>query len=515
MRVVAIAVALLVAIAVTYALLSLAIGLATDPALAGDDGELTEEPVPLAAGIGLPALTDVTADWGLSDWRTRGENRLRGGVALGDLDSDGRLDVVAAGGSLIAYLNRGQSFERVVAPLSGDAVAVSVADVDADGLVDVLVGMRYSSAAIVWGGDWLDPEQAEVTRLGGDEAFTLALVAADLATNAEGLLDLVQLDYDSFDSIWTQTSRREFRSTELPNSDRQSMALGLGDVDDDGLTDVWVTRDVGWVTGADSVYSRRGDATGRFSDIAKELGADLEIDGMGVTMADLDLDGDVDTYISDLGDNELLLKSGDRYEKAVDRGVAHIRPLGAGDDLISSSWTSGVTDINHDGLLDLVVVHGGFAGRMVPNKIEGSSIADAEAPSILLSNGDGTYTDVWPDLGLDFAGLSRGMALGDLDGDGDSDIVVINHGGPMYVLRNDTPGPVRAIEVTGCSGARLDIAVAGGPDAVTVLPAFGFLSSHAPAVAIGGAVESVALNGQVQSLPSTGLPVEGTVELSC
>lgn len=515
-RLVAIVVALMAAFAITYGLISLVIGLIDDPALAGEDGEVTEQAVPLAAGVSLPVMTDVTSQWGLDDWRTRGENRLRGGVALGDLDNDGRLDIVAAGGAVIAYLNRGDSFERVVGPVSGDAISVTLADVDVDGFVDVMIGMRYSSAAVIWGGDWDDPDQAEVTRLGGDDAFTTALVARDAGGNS-GRMHLVQLDYDSFDVVWSQSAPRRFEANELPNSDRQSMALALADVDGDGRSNIWVTRDVGWATGADSVYSEiySEASNAAFTDIARDLDADLELDGMGVTIADFDLDGQLDAYIGDLGDNEMLLGSDGRFEKSSDLGLAHIRPIGAADELISSSWSSGMTDINHDGLLDLVVVHGGFAGAMVPNKIEGSRIVDDENPSIFLSNGDGTYSDVWPELGLDVAGLSRGMALGDLDGDGDSDIVIINHSGPMIVLRNDTPGPVTSVEASGCSGARVDVKTINGTTATTVLPAFGFLSSHAAAVSVGGQIESIMLDGIEQAVLSPSDASSSTIQLAC
>lgn len=497
-RVVALVVALAVAIAVTYALLTLAIRFFDDPALAGEDGELTEVPAGLADGVPMPQFTDVTELWGLDGWQTRGENRLRGGVALGDLDGDGRLDMIAAGGSLVAYLNRGNTFERVVGPRIGDAISVTLADVDDDGFVDTLVGSRYSQAAIVWGGNWApsgaspDPD-FEITAIGSVDAFTTGLLAGHL--NGDASMDLVQLDYDSFDVLWEQSSNREFRAVELPNSDRQSMTAALADVDDDGLTDIWVTRDVGWVTGADSVYSRQGDATGRYRDIARDLGADLEIDGMGVTVADFDLDGQLDVYLSDLGDNELLVGAGDRFEKSSTHGMAHIRPTNAADDIISSSWTSGATDINHDGLLDLVVVHGGFASAMVPNKIEGSTIADGEPPTIFVSNGDGTYADVWPDLGIDWSGLSRGMALGDLDGDGDSDIVTMNHGGGMFVLRNDTPGPVANIKLNGCSSLRADVTTTDARTITTVAPGFGFLSGHAPEFAVGGELIDVRTSG--------------------
>jgi hypothetical protein len=71
------------------------------------------------------------------------------------------------------------------------------------------------------------------------------------------------------------------------------------------------------------------------------MGVALEIDGMGVTVADLTGDGTLDAYVSDVGENEFLAGGDARFTPWVDSGAARIRPPGTGDTIVSSSWGSG------------------------------------------------------------------------------------------------------------------------------------------------------------------------------
>lgn len=446
----------------------------------GDPGVLEEDPIVRPDDLVVPDLVDMTAEWGLRTWRTEGEAPLRGGATLHDLDSDGDLDLVVAGGSIGLYEWTGTSFEARPALNVGDAVAVFVGDVDADGVVDLLVGTA-DGATVVWGGSWFD-ETSERLDLPASGLIT-AVIPLDLGT---GRTELLVLGYGGTepapDLLLAMDGRRVASVTTLPNGSRKSMVAEIADVDADGLADIWIGRDVGWASGADSVYSRQGDVDGPWVDIAVEIGAALEIDAMGLTIADITGDGRLDAYLSDLGDNELLAGSASGFEKVIDVGAARIRAATADDNEISSSWASGAVDLNLDGRLDLVVANGGFGEQSIQNKIVNTFIIEDDPPAILLGLSDGTFYDAWPDLGLGWVGRSRGLALGDIDADGDTDIIIVDHGGRIHALRNDVVGTEAGFTVPpGCLAQGRTASLSGNGQALLVHQQ-SFLGAHAPEI---------------------------------
>ncbi len=448
----------------------------------GDPGELSEPVAVRPDGLKVPAITDATAEWGLDGWLTEGDNPLRGGATLHDLDGDGDLDLVVAGGTLGIYEWTGTSFRSRPAAEVGDAISVFAGDLDRDGVVDLLVGTT-DGAAVVWGGSWFGPASEQLDL--GASGLVTGAIPLDLGTGSPQVLVLGYGGVDAEPDLLLSFQARTVQSSvELPNSARKSMVAEIADVDDDGLADIWVGRDVGWLAGADSIYSRRGDPTGPWVDIAVELGAASAVDAMGLTLADLVGDSRLDAYISDLGDNELLERTNLGFEKVTGVGAARIRPDFAADGEISSSWASGAVDLNLDGELDLVVANGGFGELSVENKVINTTIVEDDPPAILLGLGDGTFYDVWPELGLQWRGRSRGMALGDIDGDGDTDIVVVDYQGGIHALRNEIGGSGERQPVPStCLAAGVEVSIGG---AGVLAHQQSFLGAHAP-VSLPGA----------------------------
>lgn len=341
-----------------------------------DPGELTEPELTLPPDVPTTRFVDATDAWQLARVDVGGEvDAPAGGVAVADMDNDGDLDLVVANGraAIIPWEN-GSYGEPIDLGIDG-AVGVTATDVDGDGWIDALVARRATEDVVVWGG-----ETGRTLLSGGSRSS--GLIAADLDGDAR--LDILRLGFGEGgsgepDVIWIADGDRSFVRTELPSSDRPSLAAELVDIDEDGLLDIWITRDVGWKTGADSLFSRRGDRSGTWVDVAPELGTALEIDGMGITLADIDGDGSLDAYVSDVGDNEVLVSRDGSFEQLDGTGAARIRPLGAVQAVVSSSWASGAADFNLDGRLDLAVANGGFPGRDVVNKIPGTEIVTAEA----------------------------------------------------------------------------------------------------------------------------------------
>lgn len=473
----------------------------------GNPGLQTDVTYERPDGMTAPQFTAVTAEVGLEEWRMVGTESMRGGVALADVNGDGLNDLAVAGGSLALYLNSPTGFVEADLPLGGEATSVALGDLDGDGSMDLIAGFRDEPLAVVFD---VSSSGQGVMRL-GEPTFTTSIALVDL--DRDGDRELVQLNYDGPDVVWSARNPVQFVAEELPRSAGRSMAVAVFDATGDGRHNIWVTRDVGWVEGADSVYEQSGDPDDPgWTDIARDIGGAQAIDGMGITVADMNRDGDLDVYLSDLGDNEILMRSGTGFEPRAETGTARIRPAGADLSIISSSWASGVTDINHDGILDLVVVNGGFVNGMVPNKIDGSSIATFDPPSIFLGLGDGTYTDAWSEIAAALPesyttpGLnSRGLAIGDIDGDRDADLIITDVVSGLIVLRNDTPGPVSLITGANCAGVELELR--GSTSEVVLLGATSFLGHHAPEISIGaiGPIE-VQPGGPVDKNATLALP---------
>ena len=458
----------------------------------GTAGETEEDRTERPSDLVIPTIVDVTAAWGLDTWESVGADPLRGGATLHDLDGDGDLDLVVAGGSLGIYLWEGDRYTSGPSIAAGDAIAAHAGDVDGDGAVDLLVG-RSDGASIVWGGSaLLDGATPEILDLGVDGVVTGA-VPADLGLGSASVVVLGHGGAEPIaDQVLTFDGRDIVDRVVLPNSDRKSASLEILDLEGDGVAELWIGRDLGWSSGGDSVYSRGGAVDGAWVDIAPGLGVDLEIDTMAVTIADWTEDGRLDAYLSDLGDNEFVVRSGETFDALRDVGAAHIRGLDADDNEISRSWGSGAVDWNLDGLLDLIVVNGGFAEISVRNKVVNTFIVEDDPPAILLRTSDGGYYDAWADAGLPWAGRSRGLALGDIDDDGDTDMIVSDHEGGLHALRNDLPSGGEKSRRSATCLPDAAVVASSDDDGYTALQhQQSFLGAHAPEFVIPSAQRRV------------------------
>jgi len=441
---------------------------------------------------GAPVLAEVSAELGLSFSQSPGAHAdyplpasMGGGVALFDADSDGDLDLYLVNGhtdndgptgsrgeetnALFLQDEAGRFQDATTASGLGDrgyGMGVAVGDVDADGDPDLYVTNLGVDRLFLNSGDASFTDGTDAASL-GDEGWGCSATFLDY--DSDGDLDLYVTRYVEFDEGDRSTEckgtlgRRDFCSPKTFQASADLLyenlgggrfqdvseesgigrerAAGLGvvsaDFDADGLLDIYVAND-GY---ANHLWRNQGDGT--FTEDAIQRGCALNRDGapeagMGVLAEDLNGDGAVDLFMTHLrNESNTLYKNlgGGHFTDATARaGIA--RPS-----LPATGFGTTALDIELDGDLDIVIVNGRVTrtdvapGAGIPAPWD----AYCESNMILLSD-QSRYVpaQVTGDFEADVS-VSRGLAKGDIDSDGDLDIVVTGIAGPTAIYRNDTP----------------------------------------------------------------------------
>jgi enediyne biosynthesis protein E4 len=411
------------------------------------------------------------------------------GCAIFDADGDGRLDVYftnagrgpgdGAPNALFRNLGDG-TFEDVSAASGlddgGYGFGVAVGDVDNDGDLDVALGNWGADALYLNDGAGHFTDVTAEAGLRGDQWTTsMAFVDYDL----DGFLDLYVVHYVDVDPTKFCAgvdSRREYctpqafpattdtlyRNRGDGTFDDVSIAAGLtgvagpglgvnvADFDGDAWPDVLVANDGAanqlWINGRD----------GTFRDDALLLGIAYDGQGateasMGVALGDVDGDGRLDVLMTHLNTqaNTLYVRRGDRAftDRSAPSGIGRASRGQTG-------FGTVMIDIDHDGDLDVAFANGlTERGESVSDTVLVSTWSGyGQRNQLLLNDGAGRFEDATAKAGLfgTHADVSRGLAWGDLDGDGDLDLVVANGRGPGRVHTNLAGGRawvmVRAVD---------------------------------------------------------------------
>ncbi|HEX7956199.1 MAG TPA: CRTAC1 family protein, partial [Pyrinomonadaceae bacterium] len=209
----------------------------------------------------------------------------------------------------------------------------------------------------------------------------------------------------------------------------KGLGVAFADFDSDGFTDIIVAND----SVRQSLYHNRGDGT--FEDVALVAGVGYDENGktfagMGVDAADFDNDGRPDIFITALSNETYPL-----YQNAGEMSFNYVtQTSGVGQiTLLYSGWGTRFFDADNDGWRDIFVAQG-----HVLDTIEKTTgfVAYRQPPLLLRNTGRG-FANVSAAAGLAQPLAARGAAFGDIDNDGDADIVLAQTDGPALVLRNN------------------------------------------------------------------------------
>ncbi|MFQ6040640.1 MAG: CRTAC1 family protein [Candidatus Poribacteria bacterium] len=426
-----------------------------------------------------PVFTDVTAEAGVEFQHSFGDEDMSSilestgsGCAFFDYDNDGYIDLYVVNGCYLEgisdadsphkgvrltnhlYRNNGDgTFTDVTEEAGvgdeGYGMACVAGDYDNDGDTDIYV-TNYGGNTLYRNNG--DGTFTDVTKEAGVGDTLWGVGATFFDYDNDGDLDLYVGNYLEFDPEY----RLYYEADEFPgplaypgqpdvlyrnNGDgtftdvtktagvlNEGRAMGVlsTDYDNDGWVDLFVANDAM----ENYLYHNNGDGT--FTDVGIESGTAFSEHGdatasMGGDFGDIDFDGDLDLLVPDMTFNSVYRNLGNGYfeDMSVILGVAELSGQ-------YWSWGGDFFDYDNDGDLDIIIANG-----------DGHHLEDTQEELIManiaLPNGERVFQDIAGQSGAYFRhkSVSRGMAVGDYDNDGDLDVFVLNIDQPSVLLRND------------------------------------------------------------------------------
>ena len=423
---------------------------------------------------------------------------MAGGVAVFDANNDGYPDIFFTNGADIAslkktgprysnrlFLNDGRGHftdatEKAGLAGTGFDVGVAIGDYDNDGYQDIFVGGVHHNTLYHNNGDGTFTDVTEKAGLAGSSADSdgplWSVGGAWVDLNNDGLLDLVIVNYLRWDvstePVCNYKETREYchpkfykpspnqvflnlgngkfrdisRESGVAAHPGKGMGIAVADFDLDGRMDLFIACDKAY-----NLLFQNLSANGevRLKETAFEANVALRengefISGMGVDARDLDNDGYPDIAMVALDDETFPLfrdvSASGRLEFADFTKPSHMERLS----LPMSGYSPTIADFDNDGWKDLFVTRGHV------QSLEAAPRVTVEQPNTVFRNlGGMTFAALTAEAGLATRppARHRGSAVADFNGDGRLDVVVTALGGPAEIWMNESPGDAHWLEL--------------------------------------------------------------------
>ncbi len=432
------------------------------------------------------------------------------GAVFADVDGDGDLDLLVngtgAGSRLFMNNGAGRFDERKDSGLlaSGGASSMALADVDLDGDLDLYV-TYYRTDTVKNSPPDL---KVQVRMENGKPVVSPADRFIAVEKPEQGGVMLVELGEPDqfylndgegrFSAIsWTDAAFLSESGEALSETPREwGLSVMFRDMNQDGLPDIYVCND--FYYSEDRIWLSVGK--GRWRAVGEKVFRKLSMSSMALDFADINRDGLDDLFVADMLSQDPVMRqiqqANSDYSRMdisnsqfvtrpqVARNTLHLNRGGGSYSEIAelsgvdaSGWTWGVAfmDVDLDGYEDILVTNG--HGHNVTDSdaldrlskiMQPSSLRERVAllrefgplktPNVAFRNrGDLTFESVGSEWGWDHDGISHGFALGDLDLDGDLDVVVNHYNENVQLLKNLTEAPRVAVQLKGPPGNRFGI----------------------------------------------------------
>jgi hypothetical protein len=335
------------------------------------------------------------------------------GVAFGDYDNDGDEDLyvsVRDGRNKLFQNIDGSNFINVAELAGVDHEGSSRTsiwlDVNNDGLLDLYVSnFNEIDQLYVNQGDGTFSEDTRLARI-YNPGRTFSVNAADV--NQDGFIDIYVANFREENKLFVNNGDGTFTNKidELgPKSMLNAMGAIFFDYDKDNDPDLYLVHD-----GQPNIlYKNIGG--GRYLDVSESAGVQDDGFGMGVDIGDLNQDGWLDMYVTNLYENTLYLNNGD--------GTFSNLSEKAGVDDYGMGWGTNFLDFNNDGLRDIYVTNDSYF---------------SDYPNVLYKNiGDTTFREMTNEYEVCSRMAGYGSAVADINRDGFVDLVVANAGRQDYL----------------------------------------------------------------------------------
>ena len=342
---------------------------------------------------GNGTFTDVAGPLGIDDAANDGA-----AIVIGDINNDGYQDIYLAnsGDNVLFLNNQGTSFTDITASSGLAAIGPnrstsgSFGDYNNDGYLDLYVTHHVGivSTGIGSARDYLFLNN-------GDKTFT------DVSYHLNTLL----LEDPAFATSWT-------------------------DFDKDGDQDLILINDCPFTNtfanNGTMLFENEGGTNPitnwKFTEESENLLEDDCSNGMGIGIGDYNRDGFMDLVYSNIGPALLFKNNEGVFESQPDAGVSS-QPAP------HFSWGTSFMDFDNDGWQDIVMAVGALA--------YGNGADSTQECNFFHNNGDETFTEIAPALGIDDNDRTRSIVHGDYDNDGDLDLLMLNFDGEVRLFRND------------------------------------------------------------------------------